>query len=129
MTPGSHGTTFGGNPLAMAVGNAVLDVVLAPGFIETVAQRGLLLKQRLAELKDRHPKIIEDIRGEGLMMGIKTRVPNTQFVSAARDQHLLLIPAGDNVARLLPPLIISEDDISQAFQWLDATCTALEQTI
>ena len=129
MTPGSHGTTFGGNPLAMAVGNAVLDVVLAPGFIDTVAQRGLLLRQRLAELKDRHPRIIEDIRGEGLMMGIKTRVLNTQFVSAARDQHLLLIPAGDNVARLLPPLIITEDDISEAFQRLDAACTALEQAL
>ena len=111
------------------MGNAVLDVVLAPGFIETVAQRGLLLRQRLAELKDRHPKIIEDIRGEGLMMGIKTRVLNTQFVSAARDQHLLLIPAGDNVARLLPPLIITEDDISEAFQRLDAACTALEQAL
>ena len=129
MTPGTHGTTFGGNPLAMAVGNAVLDIVLAPGFIEGVAQRGLLLKQRLAELKDRHPNIIEDIRGQGLMIGIKTRVPNTDFVACARHNHLLTIPAGDNVVRLLPPLIISEDDIFEAFQRLDATCTALEQTI
>ena len=127
MTAGSHGTTFGGNPLAMAVGNAVLDVVLEPGFLDHVAQMGLLFKQRLAELKDRHPQIIEDVRGKGLMMGLKTRVLNTQFAAAARDQHVLIIPAGDNVVRLLPPLIVTETDIKTALERLDAACTALEK--
>ena len=106
MTLGTHGTTFGGNPLAMAVGNAVLDVILAPGFLEQVERMGLLLKQRLASLNDRHPDIIAEIRGEGLMMGIKTRVANTEFVKAALAQKIILIGAGDNVVRLLPPLIV-----------------------
>ena len=126
MTPGSHGTTFGGNPLAMAVGNAVLDVILAPGFLKEVEKKGLLLKQRLAELKDRHPSIIAEVRGFGLMMGLRTVVPNTDFVAAARAQKLILIGAGENVVRLLPPLIISEADIAEAFNRLDAACAALE---
>ncbi|MDF2813284.1 MAG: acetylornithine transaminase, partial [Microvirga sp.] len=126
MTLGSHGTTFGGNPLAMAVGNAVLDVVLAPGFLEKVEHLGLLLKQRLASLIDRHPKIIAEIRGQGLMMGIKTRVPNTEFVKAALAEKIVVIGAGDNVVRLLPPLIVSDSDIAEAIQRLDAACTVLE---
>ena len=81
MTLGTHGTTFGGNPLAMAVGNAVLDVILEPGFLESVERKGLLLKQRLAELKDRHPGVIAEVRGQGLMMGLRTVVPNTDFVA------------------------------------------------
>ena len=126
MTAGSHGTTFGGNPLAMAVGNAVLDVVLAPGFLEHVERMGLLLKQRLAELTDRHPAVIAEIRGLGLMLGIRTHVPNATLVSAARDQQLLTIAAGDNVVRLLPPLIANEADIAEAVQRLDAACIAIE---
>ena len=88
----------------MAVGNAVLDVILEPGFLEKVEHTSLLLKQRLAELKDRHPGIVEEIRGEGLLIGIKCRVPNTELATAARGQKLLTVPAGDNVLRLLPPL-------------------------
>nr|WP_255726728.1 aspartate aminotransferase family protein [Microvirga sp. ACRRW] len=126
MTAGSHGTTFGGNPLAMAVGNAVLDVILAPGFLKEVERKGLLLKQRLAELKDRHSSIIAEVRGFGLMMGLRTVVPNTDFVAAARDQKMIVIGAGDNVVRLLPPLIISDEDISEAFNRLDAACAAME---
>jgi acetylornithine/N-succinyldiaminopimelate aminotransferase len=126
MTVGTHGTTFGGNPLAMAVGNAVLDVILEPGFLRDVERKGLLLKQRLAELKDRHPAIIAEVRGFGLMMGLRTVVPNTAFVAAAREQKLILIGAGDNVVRLLPPLIISDADIAEAFDRLDAACTAME---
>jgi acetylornithine/N-succinyldiaminopimelate aminotransferase len=126
MTAGTHGTTFGGNPLAMAVGNAVLDVVLAPGFLKEVEQKGLLLKQRLAELKDRHPSVIAEVRGFGLMMGLRTVVPNTDFVAAARAQKIIVIGAGDNVVRLLPPLIISDADIAEAFNRLDAACAAME---
>ncbi|MGU3423175.1 aminotransferase class III-fold pyridoxal phosphate-dependent enzyme, partial [Methylobacterium sp. D54C] len=83
MTAGTHGTTFGGNPLAMAVGNAVLDVVLEEGFLARVARSGLLPKQKLAALRDRHPHVIQEIRGEGLMLGLKLGVPNTDFAAAA----------------------------------------------
>ena len=126
MTAGTHGSTFGGNPLATAVGNAVLDVVLAPGFLESVQQRALTLKQKLAALKDQHPTIIEDVRGAGLMVGIKCKVPNTALQAAALDQHLLTIGAGDNVLRLLPPLIVTDADIAEAVDKLDRAARALE---
>jgi acetylornithine/N-succinyldiaminopimelate aminotransferase len=129
MTVGTHGTTYGGNPLAMAVGNAVVDVILAPGFINHVAETGLLLRQRLAELKDRHPSVIEEIRGEGLMIGIKTRVPNTDFVAAARAEKLLTIPAGDNVVRLLPPLIVTDAEVTEAVERLSRSCSDVEQPL
>ncbi|GEP05437.1 aspartate aminotransferase family protein [Methylobacterium oxalidis] len=129
MTAGTHGTTFGGNPLAMAVGNAVLDVVLADGFLEHVRRTGLLLKQKLAALKDRHPQVIEEIRGEGLMLGLKLRVPNTDFAAAARAEHLLVIPAGDNVVRLLPPLIVTEADVAAAVERLDAAAASRESAL
>jgi acetylornithine/N-succinyldiaminopimelate aminotransferase len=126
MTLGTHGTTFGGNPLAMAVGNAVLDVVLAPGFIEHVRQIALRLKQSLAELKDKHPQVIEEIRGEGLMLGLKLHTLNTEFVNEARAQGILVVGAGDNVVRLLPPLIISDADVAEAVKRLDAAASAVE---
>jgi len=129
MTLGSHGTTFGGNPLAMAVGNAVLDVVLAPGFIETVAQTGLRLRQSLAQLKDQHPEVIAEIRGEGLMLGLKLHTPNMDFVAEARAQGLLVVGAGDNVVRLLPPLIIGETEVKEAVARLDRAAQAVEATL
>ena len=129
MTLGTHGTTFGGNPLAMAVANAVLDVVLADGFVEKVAQSGLRLKQSLAALKDRHPQVIEEIRGEGLMLGLKLRTPNTEFVASARDAGLLVVGAGDNVVRLLPPLIIGADEIAEAIERLDHAASAAEAAL
>lgn len=129
MVAGTHGSTFGGNPLAMAVGNAVLDVVLEPEFLPHVETMGLVLRQRLAELQDRHPRIIESVRGQGLMLGIKTRVLNSDLVTAARAQHLLTIAAGDNVVRLLPPLILSSDDVAEAFARLDQACHALEHQL
>ena len=126
LTPGTHGTTFGGNPLAMAVGNAVLDVVLGDGFLERVQRTALLLKQRLAGLVDRHPRVFTEIRGQGLMLGLKLNVPNTDFAAAARVQDLLVIPAGDNVVRLLPPLTVTEDEVGSAVDRLDAAATSLE---
>jgi acetylornithine/N-succinyldiaminopimelate aminotransferase len=126
MTAGTHGTTFGGNPLAMAVGNAVLDVILAPDFLPHVQRISLLLKQRLAELKDRHPTIIEDVRGEGLLLGLKCKVTNTDLAAAARAEKLLTVPAGNNVLRLLPPLVIDEAVVSEAFDKLDRACKDLE---
>lgn len=127
LAPGTHGTTFGGNTLAMAVGNAVLDVVLADGFLDNVRRVGLLLKQRLAELRDRHPTVIEEIRGEGLMLGLRCRVPNGDLVTAMRDEKLIGIAAGDNVVRLLPPLVITEAEAGEAVRRLDAACAALER--
>jgi acetylornithine/N-succinyldiaminopimelate aminotransferase len=129
LTAGTHGTTFGGNPLAMAVGNAVLDVVLEPGFIERVARLGLLLRQRLAELKDRHPEVLEEIRGEGLMVGLKLKTPNVEFAAAARAEKLLTIPAGDNVVRLLPPLVISEEEVAEGVRRLGAACRRVQQEL
>jgi acetylornithine/N-succinyldiaminopimelate aminotransferase len=87
---------------------------------------GLLLKQRLAELQDRHARVVELVRGEGLMIGIKLRVNNGEFAAAARAEHLLVIPAGDNVVRLLPPLIIAENEVSEALNRLEATCRRME---
>ena len=126
MTPGSHGSTFGGNPLAMAVGNAVLDVVLAPGFLEGVAQMGLRLKQRLAGLADEHSDVIAEVRGQGLMIGLKCKVENLQLLAALRDRGMLSVQAGDNVVRLLPPLIVGEDEIDLACNTIDAACAALK---
>lgn len=125
MTAGSHGSTFGGNPLAMAVGNAVLDVVLEDGFLDRVAQMGLRLKQRLAVLKDDHGDIIEEVRGQGLMLGLKCKVPNQNLLEALRAQKMLTVQAGDNVVRLLPPLIIGEAEIELAATKLDAACAAI----
>jgi acetylornithine/N-succinyldiaminopimelate aminotransferase len=127
MTAGTHGSTFGGNPLAMAVGNAVLDVVLGPGFLERVERMGLVFKQRLAELKDRHPAVIAEIRGSGLLLGLRTLVPNTDVVAAARDEKLFILTAGDNVVRLAPPLIVTEADVAEAIERLDRACTAVER--
>jgi len=129
MIAGSHGTTFGGNPLAMAVGNAVLDVVLADGFLDHVQRIALLLKQRIASLIDRFPRVFTEIRGEGLMLGLKLGLPNTEFAAAARAAHLLVIPAGDNVVRLLPPLIIGEDEVAAALERLETAASALDMPV
>jgi acetylornithine/N-succinyldiaminopimelate aminotransferase len=126
MTPGTHGSTFGGNPLAMAVANAVLDEVLAPGFLEHVQRMSLFAKQRLAELKDTHKAIIAEVRGEGLLLGVKTNVPNGDFVSATMGEGLLTVAAGENVVRLIPPLIINEKEINEAMSKMAAACRKLE---
>jgi len=126
MAPGSHGSTFGGNPLAMAVGNAVLDVVLAPGFLDHVAAMGLRLKQRLAALKDEHDDIIEEVRGQGLMLGLKCKVPNQYLLQALAAERMLTVQAGDNVLRLLPPLIVGEAEIDDACTKIEAACLALK---
>ena len=125
MTPGSHGSTFGGNPLAVAAANAVLDVMLKPGFFEHVRKMSLLLKQKLAAVIDRHPAVLAEVRGEGLLIGVKAVVPSADLVTALREQHLLTVGAGDNVVRLLPPLIVNEAEIEEAVQRLDRACAAL----
>ncbi|MFC5584718.1 aspartate aminotransferase family protein [Nitratireductor kimnyeongensis] len=128
MTPGTHGTTFGGNPLAMAVGNAVLDVVLADGFMESISKKGLQFKQSLAAVADEFPDIIEGVRGEGLMLGIKCKVQNLRLLEALRDQKMLVVPAGDNVLRLLPPLIITEGEVREAVKRIHDAAAAVRAT-
>ncbi len=113
MTLGTHGTTFGGNPLAMAVANAVLDVVLSDGFLDHVAEMGKLLRQQLAEIADAFPRHVEAIRGEGLMQGIKMKSPSSDAVAAMRKERLLTIAAGDNVIRVMPPLIVTDADLRE----------------
>jgi len=129
MTAGTHGSTYGGNPLAMSVGNAVLDIVLADGFFDQVLATAGRLRQKLAELKDRHPAIIGEVRGEGLLLGIRTLVSNADMVVAMRAEGMLAPTAADNVVRLLPPLNIGEAEIDAAFTKLDAACVRLEKAL
>jgi acetylornithine/N-succinyldiaminopimelate aminotransferase len=114
MTAGTHGSTYGGNPLATAVGSAVLEAVLEPGFLEAVRQKTLRLKQALAAVHDRHPDLIEEVRGQGLLMGLKVKVPMGEVIKAAAAERLLVAGAGDNVVRLLPPLNIADEEIAEA---------------
>ena len=119
MKAGTHGSTYGGNPLAMAVGNAVLDVVLEDGFLQHVNDVSLVFRQGLASLKDRFPDVIEDVRGEGLLLGVKAAVPSAELLQAIRAAHLLAIPAGDNVIRLLPPLVVTADEAREGLVRLE----------
>src|SRR5450631_923890 len=127
MTPGTHGSTFGGNELAMAVGNAVMDIMTAPGFIENVRKNALVFKQRLAELKDRHASVIAEVRGEGLLMGLRMVPPAAEMVDELRAEKMITVAAGDNVVRLLPPLIIGEHEIAEAIARIDRACARLAQ--
>jgi acetylornithine/N-succinyldiaminopimelate aminotransferase len=125
MAAGTHGSTFGGNPLAMAAGNAVLDVVLADGFLDHVRRVSILLKQKLAEIKDRYGQVIAEVRGEGLLVGLRTVPPSSELVEALRTEKMIAAAAGDNVVRLLPPLIISEEEIADAIRRLDRACARI----
>jgi acetylornithine/N-succinyldiaminopimelate aminotransferase len=129
MTAGTHGSTYGGNPLAMAVGNAVLDVILEEGFLDEVKRKALLLNQKLAALKDEFPGIIEEVRGAGLMMGIKCKsgVVNSDLAAGCLEQGLMVVTAGDNVVRLLPPMIVSDEEIGEAVTRIENACRALKQ--
>jgi acetylornithine/N-succinyldiaminopimelate aminotransferase len=129
MTAGTHGSTFGGNPLAMAVANAVLDLALDEKFLPHVQMLGLKLRQKLAMLADRYPRIVEGVRGEGLMLGLKCRVTNTDLVAALREERMLAVGAGDNVVRLLPPLNIEETHLDEAMEKLMAACGKLDAAL
>ncbi len=124
MTAGTHGSTFGGNPLATAVGNAVMDVMLEPGFLDGVDRVARDLWHRLQDLAPKHPQVIQEVRGAGLMLGIRCRdsLTNADLAAALRDQGLLTVPAADNVVRLLPPLVIDESHVRQAVEMIDAGC-------
>jgi acetylornithine/N-succinyldiaminopimelate aminotransferase len=125
MTAGTHGSTFGGNPLATAVGKAVLEAVLEPGFLDDVRRKSLRLKQALAAVQDEHLDLIEDVRGKGLLMGIKLKVPPADLVKAAIAEKFLLAGAGDNVVRLLPPLNATDEEIAEAASRLSRALSRL----
>lgn len=127
MTAGTHGSTFGGNPLAMAVGNAVLDVMLQPGFIDRVRTISVLLKQRLAEIKDRYPGVIAEVRGEGLLIGLRAVNPSGELVDELRAEKMITVGAGENVVRLLPPLILSETEMLDAVKRIERACARIAE--
>ncbi|MCW5752627.1 MAG: aminotransferase class III-fold pyridoxal phosphate-dependent enzyme, partial [Alphaproteobacteria bacterium] len=125
MSAGTHGSTYGGNPLAMAVGNAVLDVMLEPGFLDRVQQVSSHLRQQLARVVEKHPGVVRDVRGVGLMLGLECVKPNTALQAALLKEGVLTVTAGDNVLRLAPPLIIGEAEIGEAAGKLDRACAEL----
>lgn len=127
MTAGTHGSTYGGNPLACAVGCAVMDHVADPAFLCDVNRKAGLLRQKLEGLVDAHPAVFELVRGSGLMLGLKCRTPVGDVVSAAYDQLMATVPAADNTLRLLPPLTITEEEITEAVARLDAAAHAVSQ--
>ena len=119
MTPGTHGSTFGGNPLAMAVANGVLDIMLADGFFAQVNEVATVLHRRLDGLAAKYPAVIAERRGQGLLTGFKCVVPNTDMVARLRENGLLAVGAGENVVRLLPPLIIDTSHVDEAIGIID----------
>jgi acetylornithine/N-succinyldiaminopimelate aminotransferase len=124
MGPGTHGSTFGGNPLAMAAGNAVLDVMLAPGFFARVEATARLLRRRLQQLVAAYPKVFAELRGRGLLSGIRCVVPAAEFVARLRENGLLTLTAGENVLRILPPLVAGEAEIDEAVGIIDKVARA-----
>ncbi|MBV2358511.1 aspartate aminotransferase family protein [Thalassococcus sp. CAU 1522] len=127
MTAGTHGSTYGGNPLACAVGCAVMDHVADKDFLAEVNRKAGVLRQKLEGLVASHPDVFEAVRGSGLMLGLKCRAANTDVVKAGYDAQLIVVPAADNVVRLLPPLTLSDDEIAEALTRLEQAAAALEK--
>lgn len=127
MTVGVHGTTFGGNPLAMSVAEAVIDVVADDKFLKHVQDVALYARQKLSYLQDHYPGVIETVRGTGLMLGLKLKILPADMVNALRDEHVLTVGAGDNVLRLLPPLIITKADVDEACLAIERACSTLQK--
>lgn len=126
MTLGTHGSTYGGNPLACAVGNAVMQTVAEPAFLDEVSRKSGKLRQKLEGLVATHPDIFDSVRGAGLMLGLKCKVPNGEFVQAGFANEVIVVPAADNVVRLLPPLNITDDEIDEALHRLDLTAASMK---
>jgi len=126
MDGGSHGSTYGGNPLAMAAGNAVLDILLGDGFLDHVVAMAALLRARLDDLTTRHQEIFTGVRGLGLMLGLECAVANRELMVKLRENGLLTLTAGDDVLRLLPPLVIEESHVDEAMEILETTCREWE---
>ena len=127
MGPGTHGSTYGGNPLACAIGNRVMEIVADPEFLAGVSRKAGLLRQKLEGLVDAYPEVFEAVRGQGLMLGLVCRVPNSDVVQAGHAEQVLTVPAADNVVRLLPPLTISEEEIAEAVKRLDRAASEISE--
>ena len=127
MVAGTHGSTYGGNPLGCAVGTAVVEIIADPAFLADVARKGALFRQKLEGLVAAHPTVFESVRGQGLMLGLKCRIAPADVVKAGYAQHLLTVPAADNVLRLLPALNIPDADLAEAVARLDRAATSLEK--
>ena len=125
MTPGTHGSTFGGNPLAMSIGNAVLDIIFGKDFLDNVKQKGRYFDQGLNKVKTKYPKIIEEIRGVCLIKGLKLLVDNTEFITKLMNHKMLAIKAEENVVRLFPPLIVNTKEIDEAISTIDKVCNEM----
>ncbi|MBU2534190.1 MAG: aminotransferase class III-fold pyridoxal phosphate-dependent enzyme, partial [Alphaproteobacteria bacterium] len=128
MVPGTHGSTFGGNPLAVAVGVEVLSAVLEDGFLQSVRDKALRLRQELSRLRDEHPDVIEEIRGQGLLIGLKLKPPLAEVINACFDQKLLTVVAGDNVMRLIPPLNVTDQEMVEAVDRVSAAFAKLKSS-
>ena len=126
MKPGNHGSTFGGNPLAMSVGNAVLDIILEKGFLENVVKIGEYFEAQLLKLKEKYPSVIEEVRGKGLLRGIKLKSDNDKFLNVLFEHKMLAVKASENVVRLLPPLIVKEKEIDEAISIIEKVCEKLK---
>ncbi len=122
MTPGTHGSTFGGNPLAMAAGNAVLDIVFEKDFLTNVKEKGKYFDRSLNKIKDKYPKIIGEIRGVGLIKGLKMLVDNKEFITQLMNHKMLTVKAEENVIRLFPPLIVSNKELDEATNKIEKVC-------
>jgi len=125
MTAGTHGSTYGGNPLGCAVGNAVVNIIGTDAFLEGVNRKAGLMRQKLEGLVASHPDVFESVRGSGLMLGLKCKATNSDVVSAGYRHEVITVPAADNVIRLLPPLNITDEDIAEAVSRLDQAASSL----
>ena len=122
MKPGTHGSTFGGNPLAMSVGNAVMDILFKKGFLSNVRKNGEYFQQELKKLKDKYPRIIKEVRGQGLLIGLALYRDQSDFIKRLLQQKLLTVKASDNVVRLLPPLNVTKKEINLALKIINNVC-------
>ena len=122
MIPGTHGSTFGGNPLAMKIGSTVMDIIAKKSFLNNVKKNSEYFHKKLNELRDSYPKIIQEIRGRGLLIGLKLYVDHTNFIKKLMDNKLLTIKAAENVVRVLPPLNVKKKEIDQAIKTLWKVC-------
>jgi len=129
MIVGTHGSTFGGNPLAMAVALAAFDEIARPELLDNVRAMAERLRDGLERIRERHPDVVEEVRGKGLLIGIRLKTPNKEFIAAARAQRLLLAGGGDNCTRMLPPLVITADEVDEALRRFEATCESVGRAL
>lgn len=129
MTAGTHGSTYGGNPLACSVGIKVLELINTPKFLNSVISKSGIMSQGLLRLIDSYPDIFEEIRGTGLMLGVKCKCPNTDFVKGGYENAILTVPASDNVVRLLPALNITAEEVNEGLSRLEKTAACLRKAL